>query len=410
MAAAENLPILSFDYIAYIEELKGEVIWRTEKLISEAIEQKMELLNKLSELIDQFKENQDRISEELDSIGSLLNSSRETASLEELDQTMREVQERRDSLREFTRFKYVRIRWQPKLVDSIRNYGTISIEDGPKYAPSSENKSSKCLDQEGITRMNPSALTIDPIRKELYLTDATADCVFVFSSEGQYLRQFGQGIMSFWRGMDEPRGISIQDTRIFVTQSNSHCLKEFRMDGMLTATVGQQGPSPRQFNRPLGIESEPGYVYVCDSYNHRIQVLDGTLGFVKRFILNDFRYPRQLKLLEKHLFVLTSSSCCIQEIDKQDGSWVRSIVERGESLDMRKLAFSFDIAHTNIIVCDSSSKSVSFLSHNSTKLLHNCQFPDELELRCVATLQGDVYVVVRDVTGKTQLICINWDK
>ena len=57
------------------------------------------------------------------------------------------------------------------------------------------------------------------------------------------------------------------------------------MDGDRIASVGVKGSEPLQFNTPSGIAISPitGQVYIADSVNHRIQVLNLDLTFSHSF-------------------------------------------------------------------------------------------------------------------------------
>ena len=386
---------MEFDYIAYIDDLMEEVVSNFEKIIKVVNDRKTSLIKTLTELAEKFRKNQTIIEEELQGIATLLEGTQEaTSSLSEFDESLRVVQQKRDKLTELTRVSYACIKWDHKLVDTVGNYGNLFVTEEELYSSRFEHQVSTRLNQSPIPLNDPCCLAVDPISKEICLLDSLACRAILFSQEGEYKRQFGQGLLSMWGGMSEPRGISLRGVRVFVTQSQGHCLREYRLNGDLTAQVGSLGSSPRQFNTPLGVDTDPNNIYVCDCYNNRIQVLDYKLDFVRRFSGVSLKFPRQLKVLDSRLFVLTQYSTCVQEIDKLDGSWVRSIVTLEDLSQASRISFSFDRAR-NIFLCNPASRTLSVLSHNSLHVLHRSEYTAQ-ELLCVASSDGHVLVLSRE--------------
>ena len=71
----------------------------------------------------------------------------------------------------------------------------------------------------------------------------------------------------------------------------------FTMEGMFVKSVGQNLQEPLQFNHPSGIAVHPsGRVFVVESLNHRIQVLNPDLTYSHMFgskgsALGQFGFP-----------------------------------------------------------------------------------------------------------------------
>ena len=62
---------------------------------------------------------------------------------------------------------------------------------------------------------------------------------------------------------------------MFVTTTNKHEVHKFTKTGNRIKTVGSFGSQPGQFNFPNGLRiSRRSELYICDSYNHRIQIFD----------------------------------------------------------------------------------------------------------------------------------------
>ena len=77
-----------------------------------------------------------------------------------------------------------------------------------------------------------------------------------------------------------PRSIAIDDAdNIYV--SSDHKLQKFTSSGELIKCVGQWGSEEEVFDVPRGVTLYDNQVYVCDHYNHRIQVFDLDLNFIR---------------------------------------------------------------------------------------------------------------------------------
>ena len=114
---------------------------------------------------------------------------------------------------------------------------------------------------------------------ELVVTELRSNCLTVFSSGYRLLRSFGN-MGSEESRLIKPRGVAISsDNTVFVAAN--HCVKKFTLEGQFMASVGSKGSGRLQFNSPCAIayNSTNNSVYVCDTLNHRITILDHDLTF-----------------------------------------------------------------------------------------------------------------------------------
>ena len=96
---------------------------------------------------------------------------------------------------------------------------------------------------------------------------------------GQEIRTFGSHGDSPDQ-MKYPAGIAVDDMdNIYV--SSVHKLHKFTSSGELIKCVGGRGGKEGEFNDPSGVTLYDNQVYVCDRDNHRIQVFDLDLNFVR---------------------------------------------------------------------------------------------------------------------------------
>ena len=115
---------------------------------------------------------------------------------------------------------------------------------------------------------------------EMVVCEQFANCLKVFDVNHKLLRSFGKTGPEESR-LNEPRGVAISsDNTVFVVGGN-HCVKKFTLEGQFIASVGSKGSEQLQFNIPWAIayNHTNNRVYVCDTYNHRITILNHDLTF-----------------------------------------------------------------------------------------------------------------------------------
>ena len=118
---------------------------------------------------------------------------------------------------------------------------------------------------------------------EIVVAERDSNCVSVFDREGRKLRSFGnQGSADM--KLVKPRGVALlSDNTVLVAAQ--HCVKKFRMDGTFITSVGSKGSGKLQFDTPWAVAADESRkkIYVCDTYNHRIQVLNFDLSYQSSF-------------------------------------------------------------------------------------------------------------------------------
>ena len=115
----------------------------------------------------------------------------------------------------------------------------------------------------------------------------------------------GEGKMSY------PIGLLIRDNKVFV--SHRHCILVYQLDGKFVSRIGSGGGGKLQFNFPCGLSTDESNndVYICDSNNHRIQIIYENLQYKSEFGKDSLRSPRDVKLTQQHIYVLDQSNPCI---------------------------------------------------------------------------------------------------
>jgi tripartite motif-containing protein 71 len=110
----------------------------------------------------------------------------------------------------------------------------------------------------------PRQVTVDPATDDVFVVDARHDQVDVFSDAGTLLYSFGSAGTGDGQFSGDPRGISIYDSTVFVTDSGGHRVEAFnKSTGAYEFSIG--GPSV--FTGPRGlVATSDGYLLITDEW------------------------------------------------------------------------------------------------------------------------------------------------
>ena len=130
----------------------------------------------------------------------------------------------------------------------------------------------------GVKR--PFGLAIDQ-QGQLIVAEYGRHCITTYSKEGEKVQSFGLS-----NSFTCPSGVALTDDgHILVT--DWHRLLKLTPDGRCIMSVGgsEAGSGPLQFDHPRGIAVHPttGQIYVANSNNHRIQVINDNFTYSHSF-------------------------------------------------------------------------------------------------------------------------------
>ncbi len=169
---------------------------------------------------------------------------------------------------------------------------------------------------------NPRGIAIDSNNRIWVVDGSSTGKVFLFDSSGSSLGSWtpsGSGALS------SPQGIAVfKDsgaTYVFVTNTGDNKVVKFEYTGNSSSgltfvkAAGSRGSGSSSFNEPNGIAADTcGNLWVADSNNDRVQVLDKDLAFKTRFTAS-FNYPTGIAFgtNTKTLFIVDSSNSQVQK-------------------------------------------------------------------------------------------------
>ena len=118
----------------------------------------------------------------------------------------------------------------------------------------------------------------------MIVAEFTGHCISIISAGGEK-KSFGS-VGSGPGQLACPEGVAI-DTQgsILVCEYGNGRIQKLSPTGKFLQSVGTKGNGPLQFSGPVGIAVHPHThkVYVADSWNHRIQVLNSDLTYSSSF-------------------------------------------------------------------------------------------------------------------------------
>jgi hypothetical protein len=97
-------------------------------------------------------------------------------------------------------------------------------------------------------------------------------------------REIAHGIQpQGWLGLSRPVAVVCDESRVFVLDMDDGDIKVFSRSGVFEAVLGRKGQGPGEFSYPSGLDIRQGKLYVADSANRRVQVIDANGRYVSGF-------------------------------------------------------------------------------------------------------------------------------
>ena len=203
-------------------------------------------------------------------------------------------------------------------------------------------------------------------------SDSYANRVSIFSHSGEKLRSFG----SKGSGQGQftgPRCVAVDDdSNILVADAWNDRIQKFTEDGKFITTVGVGGNKPLQFNIPTGIAIHPvsKKVYVTESLNHRIQILNPDLTSHSMFgskgsDKGQFDQPRGIAFdSQQNVFVTENRSDTRVQVFSSLGDHLQWL---GETKMNHPCDVAIDVNDT-IYVCDTDNHQICIFNSQGNLL------------------------------------------
>lgn len=155
--------------------------------------------------------------------------------------------------------------------------------------------------------VSPVGIALGPAG-EILVADAGLGRVVRLSTTGEAKGNFGEGIVR------RPTGLARDPATgtVFVADTAEHNVKVFSDDGNLLRVLGRHGQGPGQFNAPTHLTFSNGVLYVSDTFNARVQMIDvfgrslGAIGERGLYVGNLTRPKGVAVDADNHVYVIES--------------------------------------------------------------------------------------------------------
>ena len=181
----------------------------------------------------------------------------------------------------------------------------------------------------------------------------------MFNNTAKYLFKFGdrkgEGKMSY------PMGLLVRGNKVFVSRSDY--ILVYQLDGKFVSSICSKGSGELQFKCPCGLSTDEynNDIYICDTGNHRIQIISENLQFKSRFGKDTLHYPHDIKQYKDNIFILDESNPCLH-IYNIDLVLQQSVVTRGVGQQVSDPSLFFIDNFGNILITDLGSDSIIILN------------------------------------------------
>lgn len=253
---------------------------------------------------------------------------------------------------------------------------------------------SVCSKRRGVDKLSkPCGVATDATTGNIYVADQLGNCVKVFDGSGKFLFKFGGSVDN--SEMKRPGGIVISDNRVIVTQhaqsiiNSTGCILDHQFNGMFLSAAGGYGSGDLEFGNPSGlaVDESTGDIYICDSDNHRVQIVSKEFEYITQFGKDNLQCPRDVKLGKEHIYVLDGSNPCLHLFNHQ--------MVLKKSIITRKQVTTPSFFHLddseNVLISDYFSNTVNIYDPNF-ELIHKISVSN-MPLGVTVDIRGRVIVV-----------------
>ena len=328
------------------------------------------LLSRVDEIEKEYNSKTEKINKLVESLDKNKSLTSETLRDNELNETYKQICSVIDTkMKQLTKETdtSIEFEWDNLIETGIQQLGSIKLNGQTMITPTSifpphvkpvvpDYKTKqlptaycckKSSEQKSPGELNsPRSLAIHYKTGNIYIADRGNHRVQVFSSNGDYLFMFSEK-------MNGPVGICISQNKVFVAQLFGHCFNMYELEGKLIKSVGSKGNGEAQFNNPRGLDvsDRNNNIYVCDSDNHRIQILTEELKYHSMLGIDLLKHPRDVKVTRDRVLVLDVSDPCMFVFNSYHVLTNR-IITRGDGKQTNS-PWCFDIDREyNIIMSD----------------------------------------------------------
>jgi len=166
----------------------------------------------------------------------------------------------------------------------------------------------------------PTGIAFHAASGRLFVTDTIENEVVVFDRSGTRLDEFGARGLAIG-DFNFPTSLALHGDTLFVNDTLNFRIQAFTLDGMPVSSFGEIGDSSGQFalSKGLGADAE-GHVYVADALSNYVQIFDKEGRFLLSFggmggEAGQFRLPAGLYIFNNTIYIADSQNGRVQVLE-----------------------------------------------------------------------------------------------
>ena len=192
----------------------------------------------------------------------------------------------------------------------------------------------------------PYGVAINEATNQIFVANYNNHRIEIFSETGEYLNRLGD--------LHGPWGIAIHENSLFVSSIGRHTISKYSLtDFSLVKEIGRRRSNNGEFNNPRQLTTDPnGHVYVADTDNDRICVLDTDLHHMRNITHQSISQPYDLKLSHDRIYVLCPYKNPCMLVLSIEGDMLHSLISRGQGMDVLGPWFFCLDRNNNFVISD----------------------------------------------------------
>ena len=175
-----------------------------------------------------------------------------------------------------------------------------------------------------------------------------------FTSSGRFIKHVGcEKLGSGKAEFDDPYGITLYNNQLYVCDCNNHRIQVFDMDLNFIRSIGSYGEGRGEFRTPYDVKFDNDHnMYVAEWDGERVQVLDENGVFIRFFDENKtLGKPSALHIIDKYVYVSNWSGGCIV-VYETSGQFVTSFGGRGNNEGEFQYPYCINSYNGQVYICD----------------------------------------------------------
>ena len=321
MATVLPIPSEEVRFENQVAKVKSEIESRFRELMNCVRERERELLNELEDILNTYKRERDKHKQSLSELETGLNFVKENLNSNDLkqfqDSIIKQTTEKQKEFESQFRSEHISLDFDKKILELAGTIGRLNVTNSTTVVSSLPvvdyiGKVAPVLSIGGTLGSKegqfnyPYGIAVHYQTGKVFVGDHNNNRIQVFDEDGRYLYKFGDGGGA--GKMKRPHYIAVSQDKVFVSQSGVIWLLVYYLNGTFLEQIGTPGNGEGQFNRPHGItiNESNGDIFVCDTYNNRVQIFSKDLLFKSQFGHKILKCPCDIKLTNECIYVLCS--------------------------------------------------------------------------------------------------------